>query len=313
MLVAGCGGGDDSGSSSSTGATGGSGGSQVTLDANNYVTAAKKALAALEIEQQAPTLSPSTSSGLQQHVSDIEAMAHATQPMVGALATSSTSSTFCPGGGKIDITTNQAVVNKVSAGDLVKAIFVNCVQRNKTSNGAFETKVDSLIGTLAPNSAYDGQLTLTLTNFAVTANSATVVSNGSLIFAVRNVDATHSVTRLRSASYSASKTMGGLTETQTMTNLSAELKVDGGTLTTSLGVTLNASSLGSGSIGLTTEVPFVTVTPSIYPASGQLLIKGANGSQVRVTAKDNTTVLIDLDANGDGVFETRETRAWTQM
>ena len=45
----------------------------------------------------------------------------------------------------------------------------------------------------------------------------------------------------------------------------------------------------------------------------QLLAAGANGSKLRMTVQSASSVLLELDANGDGSYETRTTHTWADL
>jgi hypothetical protein len=58
-----------------------------------------------------------------------------------------------------------------------------------------------------------------------------------------------------------------------------------------------------GYVTLTTQDPFVVNDGDDWPSSGILVIAGANNSQARLTALDNSTCRIEADADGDDVYE----------
>jgi len=78
-------------------------------------------------------------------------------------------------------------------------------------------------------------------------------------------------------------------------------------------VTLNgsftASSIG-GRVVVATVVPLRQVGTDAYPSSGQVLVTGASGTQLRVTALGAASVHLELDANGDGTYERSDVFAW---
>jgi hypothetical protein len=76
--------------------------------------------------------------------------------------------------------------------------------------------------------------------------------------------------------------------------------------------TLSATSLG-GAVTLSTPTTFERYAIDPYPRAGQLQALGAAGSRVQLTTLSVTTVRIELDANGDGVYEQTRDVAWSAL
>ncbi len=85
-----------------------------------------------------------------------------------------------------------------------------------------------------------------------------------------------------------------------------------GDVSVSLSGTMTAQSVG-GSITISTPQPMVEGSGDPYPRSGQVIITGASGSSVRATVLDDTQVRLELDANGDGSYESTSIVAWTAL
>ena len=47
-----------------------------------------------------------------------------------------------------------------------------------------------------------------------------------------------------------------------------------------------------------------------FPSSGQIIITGASGSKARQTAISNTQYSLEVDADGDDIYETVTTENW---
>ena len=86
----------------------------------------------------------------------------------------------------------------------------------------------------------------------------------------------------------------------------------GASTSVSLSGTMSAQSLG-GSITISTPQALVQLSTDNYPSAGQVIVTGATGSAVRATVLDNTQVRVELDANGDGTYESTATVAWTTL
>jgi hypothetical protein len=92
-----------------------------------------------------------------------------------------------------------------------------------------------------------------------------------------------------------------------------------GVTTTSANLTVASSELG-GSVTIETLTPFQTYSYASYPHAGVMQITGANGSRLRMTvngnelyAPANQQVRLEIDANGDGAYETTTFRSWAEI
>ena len=66
-------------------------------------------------------------------------------------------------------------------------------------------------------------------------------------------------------------------------------------------------------MAIETPTPFARPANQSYPAIGQAVMSGAAGSRVRVTALNAATVKIELDADGNGVYETAVDKPWSDI
>ena len=226
--------------------------------------------------------------------------------------TASTSSTeACTSGGTVTITLDDRDNNQqVSNGDVVTATFSQCKDTaTSTISGAIAV---TLTGTPT-----DTQFSASASfqNVAVTDNGVTATIAGNV--AVTETDtSTDTVTTLSVGS-------GGLTASTTSTAYTDAVsfasgfvittdEASSGNVSVSLAGTMSAQSVG-GTITIATPQPLVEAASSAYPSSGQVIITGASGSAVRATVLDNTQVKLELDANGDGTYESTATVAWTAL
>jgi hypothetical protein len=81
-------------------------------------------------------------------------------------------------------------------------------------------------------------------------------------------------------------------------------------------VTLNgsftASSIG-GRVVVATVLPLRQLGTDADPSSGQVVVTGASGTHLRVTALSADSVQLELDANGDGTYERSGVFAWDSI
>ena len=74
----------------------------------------------------------------------------------------------------------------------------------------------------------------------------------------------------------------------------------------------------SGTVAVTTLTPFETTPGRTFPHTGAIQITGLAGSRIRFTVNGDETgpapqVTIELDANGDGVFELTLDKNWSDF
>lgn len=79
-----------------------------------------------------------------------------------------------------------------------------------------------------------------------------------------------------------------------------------------------ASTKIGGSVMITTTTPFQTSAGRNFPHTGVIEIVGASGSRIRVTVLGDETLLttqvrIQIDANGNGNFETTLNKNWSDL
>ena len=93
----------------------------------------------------------------------------------------------------------------------------------------------------------------------------------------------------------------------------AASQMGGGSQTSAtLNGSFTATSIG-GRVTVSTQVPLMTAFDAAYPGTGVIKIVGASGSAVLVTVLDTTQVQLQLDANGDGTYESATDVAWTTL
>src|SRR5690606_38354630 len=94
---------------------------------------------------------------------------------------------------------------------------------------------------------------------------------------------------------------------------SATIRVDATAGTYAYGVsgTITGSALPA-AITIATPSP-LTGTIGTYPTSGVVTATASDGSAARLMANSATNVTVDLDADGDGSFESSQTLTWAQL
>ncbi|TXT36870.1 MAG: hypothetical protein FD135_3982 [Comamonadaceae bacterium] len=205
----------------------------------------------------------------------------------------------------------------ISAGDSVTATSNNCKEWMGTITGSLAFSVSSLVGTfgVAP---YNWAVTMKFSNFAVASAQYSSSINGSLTLNENYKSINSNSQTISTPLAEMSATYAGVTRTRTLSSYSAtSTTVPDATYVylrsdTVSGV-VSSSALSSQSVTFSTPTTMVRRGTDTYPSSGVFLITGANNSQLKLTAVSATQVRQDLDANGDGTFESTSTVAWNTL
>jgi hypothetical protein len=330
VLVVGCGGG--SGGGSAPGSTSTPVAAPAALTSANYLAASQEALSSSDF------LSTTTGLATGAQVSDPQVLirfgqtqfpklshwlANAPVQAVGAVVNQTES---CAGGGKLTISVDDINGNqRPDVGESVSITATGCSFEGNILNGELIMTLNSLTGN--PNSyPYAMTANLQFNDLVAESPSARDVGNGNLAVSIDARFTFDESKSLSTSNFTVAGTYSGVAHSRKLTNYAYfyELtpKFANFPLTTTVKGTLTSSAFGSKSITLETPVPFVRVNPQnphmvpdpqTYPSSGQMLITGAAGSKVRLTATNATTVLIELDADGNGSYETSTSKPWSEM
>lgn len=223
----------------------------------------------------------------------------------------------CEGGGTLTIVENDRNGNQeADPGDSLSLTANNCSFEGALLNGQLSMTVNSVSGNL-DKYPYALSATLKFTNLTAQLASDRIVGNGSLTLDLQASNYNAQTTKMSTSDFSLSSTYGGMSSTQTLQDYETNLKASpaGGSTnwTSSANGTLTSSAFESKSVRIATPVPFVRSGSQLYPGNGSALITGAADAKVRVTAINATTVTIDLDADGNGSYETTVNKLWSEM
>ena len=242
--------------------------------------------------------------------------AHANAVAVGAVQSQTYS---CPSGGGYTISVTDADNSgTASAGDSFAAVYSNCNSGSGVLNGLLSFRIDALSGSYGALQSTVG-VTMTFGNFTLTASTYSASINGALSVAGSKTGVNAFSQNISTSSLSASATYGSVTRSRTLSNYSAtETRTPDASATYlsqySVGGTISSTGFaGTQAVSFSTPTPLVRRASDAYAYTGSLLITGANNSALRLTALSNALVREDLDANGDGVFESTSTVAWNSL
>lgn len=223
----------------------------------------------------------------------------------------------CSGGGSITGTVNDLNGNQaIDTGDSATVVAANCAEFGATISGTITVEFRSVTGVFnGPN--YSATVLMGLDNLRAATSAGTVTGNGSISLAMTGNGPDTGTLDMTIGNMTMAGQIAGVNETLTLQDwrLVSTVSQAGSVLSTSSTVSgrLISSSLSSQSVTVATVTPFVQLGGDFYPSSGQFIATGANGSKIRTTALNGTTVRIELDADGDNVFETTVNRPWSEL
>lgn len=234
------------------------------------------------------------------------------------MGVSQSQSVPCSNGGSLTASVNVANGNgTISAGDSVSITSNGCVEAFGSISGSLSFVIGSLSGTFASTN-YSAAISMNFANFSITSPQLSALVDGSLNYALAVTGVNARTATVSTPSLMVSGTYGGVTRSRSLTNYSATLTRTSDptyvyVTTYVVNGFLTSSSLSSQAIGFNTGTPIVTRYTDYYPSSGVLVITGANNSKIRLTALSNLVVREELDANGDGIYETSTTVNWNTL
>lgn len=215
----------------------------------------------------------------------------------------------CTSGGTVVVTANDADNNSVlSQGDSLAIAFNSCGEGAETLNGTLAFSVGPVSGTVGVY-PYSGEITMSFGNLTLSGAGYSFHANGSVTLqtAVNGVNAISEGVSAPSLTMSA--TYAGVTRSRSLNGyIAVHDRTPDATYTyldayTGGGMVTGSNTLASVSATFTTPIPFVRRAADLYPYVGQMVLTGMNNSKLRITAEDNDSVMLEVDADGDGAYE----------
>lgn len=230
----------------------------------------------------------------------------------------------CPGGGSVSLSLNDVDNNlAASAGDSLTLAFNQCrdgtdlidgsmtLAFNRVQRGAGSLDLSatlsfgSLTAATSEGSAIlNGAVTMSLAVAGSVTTSELLIGPNGLTSAVTSLSPSYSETLTLSAGFSIREThdAAAVAPGTNVAGLSS-MQANGSITSTRL----------NGTLSIATVTPVQTWDANLYPHAGQVIVTGANGSRLRITAIDAVNVRLELDANGDGTYETVTVRRWSEI
>jgi hypothetical protein len=241
-------------------------------------------------------------------------------PASGALATGVTAETEvqCTTSGSVTMkATTSGSSGSLSAGDSFQITANACAEGSGADamlmNGSITVTVQS--GSYDPASTvYPKNLTMRIVaqGFSVTVGGETEAFTGDVTIGITETSATSGSLSITATSLTSN--LGGA-HSVTLKNytLNATETSGGTTIAMSAGVVTTNSSLGSGAFSYTiATVTPLTVSSTGAITGGSIKVTGS-GSSLLLTVTGSDSFTLDVDANGDDVYESRTTVTRTEL
>jgi hypothetical protein len=216
----------------------------------------------------------------------------------------------CELGGSISYVFNDNDGSQLfSTGDSAFITFNNCIDSGAKFNGAISVSAVAVNGTIGVGSGQSINATLSFANFKAVEGSVTDTFNGNLTLAITRLDNVVFNANVTGTSFSIDENGHGVT----LTNFALSFQDNKSTQAYSYksSGTINSAKL-NGTATFDTLISFEG-TGNANPSKGQMKVTGANASNLQFTVIDSTNVQMDVDANGDGSFETSIKATWSEI
>ena len=197
-------------------------------------------------------------------------------------------------------------MGEVNAGDSFAITFNACVIDIGRGLGQFNGTM-SFVVVSASSSALAVTYTFETLTFTVGGETATV--NGDMTIDLRDPGGSLLTAIVRGNAL----TVEAGAESSSLENYRFEETADlfTGEFTSTQSGTLRDSALG-GTVTFRTIDPFEGTAPG-NPDRGRMRINGADGSVVFLTILDNVNILVEVDQDGDGVFDDTFQTTWSAL
>lgn len=219
----------------------------------------------------------------------------------------------CNGGGTVTISGEVAdpSLNILTTGDTFSAVFSNCSEAGSIISGSFGMTINATFDGTPP---FNLDVSVRMTGFSVTEPGLNFSSDGDMRLVltedgIGNFGATFSGNSLTVSE-------GGQTNTLSSYNYVLTGNDSSGSYSIDIAGTIDSTMLG-GSVTFITVQPFAgnDLIGTGEPTEGVLLMTSDfDGSQARLTAQpDGINVMIEVDADGDGIFEETIMTTWATL
>jgi len=228
-----------------------------------------------------------------------------------------TGPTECQVGGTIEISGDisdpiSLASGILSPGDSFRVDYVACDDGiGEVLDGRIDMVVgDPFVGDIL-SGAYELTMDIEITDFQVTTDSDVILSNGDTTSTLNTLEAPYVEASVSGNSITADSNAGSETLSAYSSAQTFDGRVAPAPYTMSASGTLDSTQIG-GVVDYSTPVTFEGVDTG-YPTAGILLVEGADSAARLIAQANGVDVVIEIDANGDGTFESTINTTWEAL
>ena len=308
LLIAGCGGGgggDIPATTPPTDSGGGGGGISSTtpaaITASNGKQIASDAFVGGSLGTEVGTLFASATTPAGEKTGGTPSVTTVVQTLLGAVNKADLSTSHQPSLSRAIQTESDTITGGCggSAGYTVRSddvtgdfngtfTFNNYCEEGETVNGAM-----SMSGTGDPIE----QMTMTFSSLSFSSGSDSVVMDGAIAVNITSTTSTAVTVNIKMKDNSTSKVFWIENYVATINTVIGGEEID---------ISGRFYNPDYGYVDLSTPTHLFFAGSDEWPSAGVMVATGANSSKVKLTAISNTTYNYEVDANGDGVYETQQ-------
>lgn len=212
--------------------------------------------------------------------------------------------------GTITITGDVADTSSLSTGDYISFDLDNCeISQGLILNGGFTIIINQVSGVNSSGDLvppYSISITLSFSNLT----DVNTAINGDITLAENSTDGINVTSSISGSSLAVSLGVQSVSISNFSFAITETLLTETGTFNG----TVNISGY-SGGITFETREPFVANIFDNYPHSGMMIVTGSGNSSVKIRAIDVFNVVLEIDADGDGITDANGTiqTTWTAL
>lgn len=223
-----------------------------------------------------------------------------------------TDSLVCSTSGRIDLSfTDANGNNQPDRGDSVTLMAVNCNENGTVINGNMSLRFESVSGDV-DYLPFAIEMSIVSNGLRMENVGESIVTSGSLVMNMNVQSSSQLSLGIYASNFVSTSTVNGIAKTYKQTNFAVNLNQDGSLTTMTFSGAVNVPSLGGNTVNVQTIAP-ITLINGGNPTSGQLMFSTNQGGTIRVLANGSQNVVMALDSNADGTYESSSTIAWNEL